>query len=79
VITSGPYKFVRHPGYTAAIAMFIGIPLALAFLVGAAAGCVSDRAAGRANELGGSPAPGELCGYADYARRTRSRLLPGFW
>ena len=30
VIMSGPYKFVRHPGYTAAIAMFIGIPLSLA-------------------------------------------------
>jgi hypothetical protein len=28
------------------------------FLVGVAAGCVGDRAAGRANELGGSPAPG---------------------
>src|SRR5262249_4094666 len=30
VISSGPYKFVRHPGYSAAIAMFIAMPLALA-------------------------------------------------
>ena len=30
MITSGPYRFVRHPGYTAATTMFVGIPLALA-------------------------------------------------
>ena len=30
VITSGPYRVVRHPGYAAAIVMFVGIPLALA-------------------------------------------------
>jgi protein-S-isoprenylcysteine O-methyltransferase Ste14 len=30
VIMSGPYKFVRHPDYAAAISMFIGIPFALA-------------------------------------------------
>jgi protein-S-isoprenylcysteine O-methyltransferase Ste14 len=30
VVTSGPYRFVRHPGYTGAMAIFIAIPLALA-------------------------------------------------
>ena len=29
VIRSGPYRFVRHPSYTAAMMMFIGIGLAL--------------------------------------------------
>jgi isoprenylcysteine carboxyl methyltransferase (ICMT) family protein YpbQ len=29
-ITSGPYRFIRHPGYAAAIAMFVGIALPLA-------------------------------------------------
>jgi protein-S-isoprenylcysteine O-methyltransferase Ste14 len=29
VITSGPYRWVRHPSYTAGIMMFIGIGLAL--------------------------------------------------
>lgn len=29
VITSGPYRLVRHPSYTAAMMMFIGIGLAL--------------------------------------------------
>ncbi|MBO0765321.1 MAG: hypothetical protein J2P50_12135 [Hyphomicrobiaceae bacterium] len=30
VITSGPYRFVRNPGYTVGMALFVGIPLALA-------------------------------------------------
>jgi len=29
VIRSGPYRFVRHPSYTAAMMMFIGVGLAL--------------------------------------------------
>jgi protein-S-isoprenylcysteine O-methyltransferase Ste14 len=29
VIRTGPYRFVRHPGYTAGMMMFIGIGLAL--------------------------------------------------
>jgi protein-S-isoprenylcysteine O-methyltransferase Ste14 len=29
VITSGPYRWVRHPSYTAGMIMFIGIGLAL--------------------------------------------------
>ena len=29
VITTGPYRFVRHPSYTAGMMMFIGIGLAL--------------------------------------------------
>jgi protein-S-isoprenylcysteine O-methyltransferase Ste14 len=29
VITSGPYRWVRHPSYTAGMMMFIGIGLAL--------------------------------------------------
>jgi protein-S-isoprenylcysteine O-methyltransferase Ste14 len=29
VITSGPYRWVRHPSYTAGIIMFMGIGLAL--------------------------------------------------
>jgi protein-S-isoprenylcysteine O-methyltransferase Ste14 len=30
VVSSGPYAFIRHPGYTAAIAIFLGLAFALA-------------------------------------------------
>jgi protein-S-isoprenylcysteine O-methyltransferase Ste14 len=79
VITSGPYRFVRHPGYTAAIAMFIAIPLALAswwaLLPAALAIALLVVRTGLEDGL----LRAELSGYADYAHRTRYRLVPGIW
>jgi protein-S-isoprenylcysteine O-methyltransferase Ste14 len=79
VITSGPYRFVRHPGYLAALlaAVTSGIalgswistfiaPIALVLLVRRL--LVEDRLLQR-----------ELPGYADYAARVRYRLVPGIW
>jgi protein-S-isoprenylcysteine O-methyltransferase Ste14 len=79
VITSGPYRFIRHPGYAAAIAMFVGIPLALAswwglLPAGLAIGLLIVRT-GLEDRL----LQAELSGYPDYARRTRHRLVPGIW
>jgi protein-S-isoprenylcysteine O-methyltransferase Ste14 len=79
VITSGPYRLVRHPGYTAAVAMFIGVSLALAswwaLLPAALAIALLVVRTSWEDRL----LQGELPGYADYARRTRFRLLPGLW
>jgi protein-S-isoprenylcysteine O-methyltransferase Ste14 len=86
VITSGPYRFVRHPGYTAAIAMFITIPLALAswWALLPAALAMALLVVRTAWRIACSccrrflrPLQAELSCYADYARRTRYRLLPG--
>jgi protein-S-isoprenylcysteine O-methyltransferase Ste14 len=79
VITSGPYKFVRHPGYSAAVALFIAMPLALGswwgLLPAALALALLIVRTGWEDGL----LRAELSGYADYARRTRYRLLPGLW
>ncbi|WP_175422066.1 methyltransferase family protein [Agrobacterium tumefaciens] len=79
VITSGPYGIVRHPGYTAAIAMFTGIPPALgswvALLPAALAIALLILRTGREDRL----LQAELPGYADYARERRYRLFPGIW
>jgi protein-S-isoprenylcysteine O-methyltransferase Ste14 len=79
VITSGPYGLVRHPGYTAAMAMFIGVALALAswwalLPAALAIALLVVRTSWEDHLL-----QGELPGYADYGRRTRYRLLPGVW
>jgi len=79
VITTGPYRFVRHPGYTAALvaAVSSGIalgswistfiaPVALVLLVWRT--IVEDRLLQR-----------DLPGYADYAARVRYRLVPSVW
>lgn len=78
-ITTGPYRLVRHPGYSAAIAMFAGVALALgswwALIPAALASGLlifRTRLEDRLLQTG-------LAGYADYARKTRYRLAPGVW
>ncbi|MCB9422870.1 MAG: isoprenylcysteine carboxylmethyltransferase family protein [Ardenticatenaceae bacterium] len=78
-ITHGPYRFVRHPMYAGAILSFIGTPLLLGtwwtFIpCGIAILAVIVRTA-----LEDKTLQAELPGYADYAQRTRYRLLPGVW
>lgn len=79
VITSGPYKFVRHPGYAAAVTLFVAIPLALAswwaLLPAALAIALLVVRTGLEDGL----LQAELSGYADFARSTRYRLVPGIW
>ncbi|MEQ1951483.1 isoprenylcysteine carboxylmethyltransferase family protein [Mesorhizobium sp. CN2-181] len=79
VIDTGPYAYVRHPGYVGAIAMLFGMALALGSLVAlipavATAALLMLRTAWEDETL-----RGELPGYAEFAARTRYRLLPGIW
>ncbi len=79
VVTTGPYAFVRHPGYLGALMIFAGIPLALAswwgLLPAALAGAVLIVRTRWEDAL----LHAELAGYADYAAHTRYRLVPGVW
>jgi protein-S-isoprenylcysteine O-methyltransferase Ste14 len=79
VITSGPYRIVRHPGYTAAIAMFVGIPLAFASWWALLPAVLAIALLIIRTSWEDRLLQAELSGYADYARRTRYRLLPGLW
>jgi protein-S-isoprenylcysteine O-methyltransferase Ste14 len=79
VATGGPYRFVRHPGYVAFILMGLALPLgvgsAWALLpAGLNAALIVLRTALEDRTL-----HRELPGYAEYAQRTRYRLLPGVW
>jgi protein-S-isoprenylcysteine O-methyltransferase Ste14 len=79
VIDTGPYAFVRHPGYIFAIVMVIGMPLAMGSLyglipAGLLAVCVLIRTLAEDATL-----KAELPGYRDYAARVRARWIPGVW
>jgi protein-S-isoprenylcysteine O-methyltransferase Ste14 len=79
VIDTGPYAFIRHPGYAFAIPMMIGMPLALGSLYGLipafiAFGFLLIRTLGEDATL-----KAELPGYRDYAARVKQRWLPGIW
>ena len=79
VVSSGPYRFVRHPGYAAVI----GIALASGLALGSWAsllpsGLVIPLLRGRIRKEE-AVLRGELPGYEDYARSVPHRLLPGVW
>ena len=79
VITTGPYAFVRHPGYVSGAILAIGIALALgslwALLPAALVGVVLVI---RTN-LEDATLQRELPGYAEFAARVRSKWIPGVW
>ena len=79
VASSGPYRFVRHPGYAGwmisnvAVVVMLGsmwalIPAVIAVLALVARTALEDRMLRK-----------ELPGYEKYAQRVRYRLLPGIW
>jgi protein-S-isoprenylcysteine O-methyltransferase Ste14 len=79
VVSHGPYRYVRHPMYDGAIAMYFGAGFVLgsewALAVAAMIAvlfiwrtAMEDRTLRR-----------ELPGYEDFTRVTRFRLLPGVW
>ena len=80
VITSGPYAFVRHPGYLAGFAMLVASGLSLGSWLATAALlilCIPGliyRAVTEDRML-----QAELPGYPDYAARVRWRIVPGVW
>jgi len=79
VISSGPYAIVRHPGYLGALMIFAGLALALAswwaLIPAAWASAILILRTSREDAL----LRAGLDGYADYARRTRFRIVPGLW
>lgn len=76
---TGPYRFIRHPGYAGAILYYAAAPLIMGSWWGLvpalmASGCVVWRTALEDRFLHTG-----LAGYRDYAARVRFRLLPGLW
>ena len=79
VVTTGPYRFIRHPGYAGALWTYIALPLLLdsvwAFLPALLlVGVLVLRTALEDRTL-----QDELPGYRDYAQQTRYRLIPKIW
>jgi len=79
VISTGPYAYVRHPMYAAAIWLFVGMPLALgswwslALLIPFIP-VLLWRLLNEEKIL-----TRDLPGYADYMKRVRYRLVPRVW
>jgi protein-S-isoprenylcysteine O-methyltransferase Ste14 len=79
VIEAGPYAYVRHPMYAAAIWLFVGMPLALGSWWSVALlipflPVLLWRLLNEEKILAR-----DLPGYTDYMRRVRYRLVPHVW
>lgn len=79
VVSSGPYRWIRHPGYAGALLTYLTTPLFLdsgwsflptvfIMILLVIRTALEDRTLQK-----------ELPGYAEYARRVQYRLLPGIW
>ncbi|MES2055200.1 MAG: isoprenylcysteine carboxylmethyltransferase family protein [Pseudomonadota bacterium] len=79
VIDSGPYRLVRHPGYVAALLIFWGMPFALGSYWAAIPATLASTLLVLRTIWEDRLLRDGLPGYADYARRVQSRLLPGIW
>jgi protein-S-isoprenylcysteine O-methyltransferase Ste14 len=79
VCTTGPYRFVRHPGYVGAML----VSFSLAFVVGSRWALIPAAVQALAlivrTGYEDRMLRESLAGYADYAEQTRARLLPGIW
>jgi protein-S-isoprenylcysteine O-methyltransferase Ste14 len=79
VVTSGPYRYVRHPMYLGVIVLFFSLPPALGSCYALVPSIAIDilfvvRTAKEDDML-----KEELLGYSEYAQRVRYRLMPGLW
>jgi protein-S-isoprenylcysteine O-methyltransferase Ste14 len=79
VVTGGPYRFIRHPGYAGMSAFMLATPLILNSRWAFAPAVVTTGVSVRRTALEDCTLQSELEGYADYARNVRSRLLPAVW
>lgn len=79
VVMSGPYRWVRHPGYAGALWTYLATPFFLnsfwailptVFIIVIL--IIRTRLEDRFLQ-------GALAGYTDYAGRVRYRLIPGVW
>jgi protein-S-isoprenylcysteine O-methyltransferase Ste14 len=79
VINTGPYRFIRHPGYLAMMITMPATALALGSYVALLpAACYSALILGRMHREDRFLRE-NLAGYCQYTRAVRHRLIPGLW
>lgn len=79
VVSSGPYRWIRHPGYAGALLTYWAIPFFLDSLLAFLPVVFFSFVLVIRTRLEDETLQTELAGYQDYAQRVRYRLLPGIW
>jgi len=79
VCDTGPYRYVRHPGYAGNLLPLFGIVLALGSVWTLIPAAVAIIITVIRTLLEDQTLQEELSGYRDYAQRVRYRLIPGIY
>ena len=79
VITTGPYRIVRHPGYVGAILWAVSTPLIIGSAYGLIPAAIAVLLLVIRTWLEDKTLHSELNGYAEYAKRVKYRLVPWLW
>jgi len=79
VITGGPYRWMRHPGYAGAIWTYLATPLFLDSVWAFIPAVLIVIVLVIRTSLEDKVLQVELEGYSEYADKVRYRLFPGVW
>ncbi len=79
VCRTGPYQFVRHPGYIGTILQSLAIPFLLGSLWALIPGLTAAVLMLIRTSLEDRLLQAELPGYPDFVKAVRYRLVPGIW
>ena len=79
VIDTGPYAFIRHPGYVGFFGWCVSVPFLLGSWWAFVPAALSVVGIVIRTALEDRTLREELEGYEAYSRRVRYRLLPGVW
>ena len=79
VVTRGPYKYVRHPGYAGVSSAIIALPIAFGSLWALIPALLGISLLVIRTFFEDRILQNELKGYKEYALQVRWRLLPGIW
>jgi protein-S-isoprenylcysteine O-methyltransferase Ste14 len=79
VVSTGPYRYVRHPMYSAFVLLVVGTPLLLGSWYGVVPGVILIGLVARRAVLEERTLENGLPGYRAYMSRARYRLIPYVW
>jgi protein-S-isoprenylcysteine O-methyltransferase Ste14 len=79
VVTTGPYRLVRHPGYAGGLLGYLLIPVLLGSLWSFVPAVLLMIVMVIRTALEDKTLQNELPGYKEFAQMTRYRLFPGIW
>ena len=79
IISKGPYRWIRHPGYLGQILYYLGMPLLLASWWAFFLGIIMAFAFIFRTYKEDQMLQRELDGYDVYVQQTHKRLFPGIW